>query len=251
MKRLITAESIRQAKQAGQREVEVVPSQCIVTPEARGVAEELGIEIIEVTGGSANKPCQKEVVTASASVASASASTTSCSNENIAEIRAAILAQLPEGSVSEDVLNQLIQKVAGEHKLSSRATTEGAGANDAVYTTERGVKRIKGSQVAMGLFAEAGKDKQIGLADVITSADKSPMAAGYMSWTNTFFPWTLTYDEINVVLEGELHIVSGGETAIAKAGDVMFIPKGSSIEFGTPTSVRFVFVTYPANYIEN
>lgn len=249
MKRLITAESIRQAKQAGQREVEVVPSQCIVTPEARGVAEELGIEIIEVTNGSASKSCQKEAVTASASVASASS--TSCSNDNIAEIRAAILAQLPEGSVSEDVLNQLIQKVAGEHKLSSRVTTEGAGANEAVYTTARGVKRIKGSQVAMGLFAEAGKDKQIGLADVITSADKSPMAAGYMSWTNTFFPWTLTYDEINVVLEGELHIVSGGETAIAKAGDVMFIPKGSSIEFGTPTSVRFVFVTYPANYIEN
>lgn len=244
MKRLITAASIRQAQQNGQQKVEILPAKCIVTPEARGVAEELGIEIIEVStcplAATASKPVEKT-----------SAAVAAVDNVDIAEIRAAILAQLPEGSVSTEVLNQLIQKVALEQKFGSRATNEGAGADEAVYTTKRGVKRIKGSQVAMGLFAEAGQDKQIGLADVITSADNSPMAAGYMSWTNTFFPWTLTYDEINVVLEGELHIVSGGETAIAKAGDVMFIPKGSSIEFGTPTSVRFVFVTYPANYIDN
>lgn len=246
MKRLITAESIRQAKLKGQQEFEILPSKCIVTPEARSVAEELGIEIVEVS------TCPLTASTASSKpVEQASAPVAAADNVDLTEIRAAILAQLPEGSVTEEVLNQLIQKVAGEQKFGSRATNEGAGANEAVYTTQRGVKRIKGSQVAMGLFAEAGQDKQIGLADVITSADKSPMAAGYMSWTNTFFPWTLTYDEINVVLEGELHIVSGGETAIAKAGDVMFIPKGSSIEFGTPTSVRFVFVTYPANYIEN
>lgn len=32
------------------------------------------------------------------------------------------------------------------------------------------------------------------------------------------------------------------ETMIAKAGDVMFIPKGSSIEFGTTSSVKFLYV---------
>ena len=34
----------------------------------------------------------------------------------------------------------------------------------------------------------------------------------------------------------------------AKAGDVMFIPKGSSIEFGTPSTVRFLYVAWPANW---
>ena len=33
---------------------------------------------------------------------------------------------------------------------------------------------------------------------------------------------------------------------IAKAGDVMFIPKGSSIEFGTTSSVKFLYVAWPA-----
>lgn len=39
-----------------------------------------------------------------------------------------------------------------------------------------------------------------------------------------------------------------GETMIAKAGDVMFIPKGSSIEFGTTSSVKFLYVAWPANW---
>lgn len=45
-----------------------------------------------------------------------------------------------------------------------------------------------------------------------------------------------------MVLEGELHVRHEGETMVAKAGDVMFIPKGSSIEFGTPSTVRFMYV---------
>lgn len=68
------------------------------------------------------------------------------------------------------------------------------------------------------------------------------MAAGFMQWDNAFFPWTLNYDEIDMILEGELHVRHEGETMIAKAGDVMFIPKGSSIEFGTPSTVKFLYV---------
>lgn len=46
-----------------------------------------------------------------------------------------------------------------------------------------------------------------------------------------------------MILEGELHVRHEGETMIAKASvDVMFIPKGSSIEFGTPSTVKFLYV---------
>ena len=85
-------------------------------------------------------------------------------------------------------------------------------------------------------------------ADLITAEDGSSMAAGFMQWENAFFPWTLNYDEIDMVLEGELHVRHEGETMVAKAGDVMFIPKGSAIEFGTPSSVRFLYVAWPANW---
>ena len=82
----------------------------------------------------------------------------------------------------------------------------------------------------------------------VTDQDGSSMAAGFMQWENAFFPWTLNYDEIDMVLEGELHVRHQGETLIAKAGDVMFIPKGASIEFGTPSTVRFLYVAWPANW---
>ncbi len=36
----------------------------------------------------------------------------------------------------------------------------------------------------------------------MTGDDGSSMAAGFMQWENAFFPWTLNYDEIDMVLEG-------------------------------------------------
>lgn len=42
----------------------------------------------------------------------------------------------------------------------------------------------------------------VGLTDLVTGDDGSSMAAGFMQWENAFFPWTLNYDEIDMVLEG-------------------------------------------------
>lgn len=86
------------------------------------------------------------------------------------------------------------------------------------------------------------------LKDVITSQDGAPMAAGYMAMERGEFPWTLTYSEIDIVLEGELVITRGSEVVCGKPGDCIFIPKGSKISFGTPTFARFVYVTYPADW---
>ncbi|ENO90109.1 ethanolamine utilization acetate kinase EutQ, partial [Thauera linaloolentis] len=117
-------------------------------------------------------------------------------------------------------------------------------------TIAGGIKVVKGDSVRMGLFDGAGEDSHVGIADLITSADGSSMAAGFMSWNRCFFPWTLNYDEVDLVLEGELHIRCNGQTAIGKVGDVIFIPKGSNIEFGTPSEVRFLYVAYPANWAD-
>ncbi len=230
MKHLITAGVIREAQKNGQKTLAFSAEDSIVTPEARSVAKELGVELV-----------------ADGAVCLASAT----GGQDMQKIREVVLSQLGSCNVPEDVLTQLICKVANEQKRSSCCGAEGAGTHQAIFTTAQGIKRIKGDQVPMGIMDAVGREKQIGIADIVGSADSnSPMAAGYMGWKNCFFPWTLNYDEINVVLEGELHIRCGGETSIAKAGDVLFIPKGSSIEFGTPSSVRFVFVSYPANWQE-
>ena len=99
------------------------------------------------------------------------------------------------------------------------------------------------------------KTAEVRLRDVITAEDGSPLAAGYMALDaqtpgGGIFAWTLTYDEIDIVLEGELIITREDEQVRGGPGDVIFIPKGSTITFGTPSYARFVYVAYPANWSE-
>jgi ethanolamine utilization cobalamin adenosyltransferase len=84
--------------------------------------------------------------------------------------------------------------------------------------------------------------------DVVTDAAGSPMAAGFMSLRQGAFPWSLTYDEIDYVIEGELHIGTPDGTLIGHPGDVLYLPRGIDITFGTPTWARFLYVTYPARW---
>ncbi len=112
-----------------------------------------------------------------------------------------------------------------------------------------GVVLVRGGSIRLGRFDGAGPDRDIGLTDVITARDGSPMTAGVMSWhRKDSFPWSLDYDEVDLVLEGVLQIHIGGRVLEGRAGDVFHIPKGSSILFGTPSRTRVFYVTYPADW---
>ena len=91
-------------------------------------------------------------------------------------------------------------------------------------------------------------EMDVRLADVITGRDGSPMAAGFMTLHKGQFPWTLNYDEIEFVIEGELHIITDEGVTVGLPGDVIFIPKGSKIQFATPGWAKFLYVTYPADW---
>jgi ethanolamine utilization protein EutQ len=112
------------------------------------------------------------------------------------------------------------------------------------------LKVVRSTLVLMDAFGEglATPNTNVRLKDVITSADGSPLAAGYMALDKGEFPWALNYDEIDIVLQGELVITRGNEVARGGPGDLIYIPKGSSITFGTPSHVWFVYVTFPADW---
>jgi ethanolamine utilization protein EutQ len=105
-------------------------------------------------------------------------------------------------------------------------------------------------QVERFLEGKATPGTNVWLKDVVVKQDRSPMGAGYMSLDEGEMQWTLTYDEIDIVLEGELVITRGSEQVRGKTGDVIYIPKGSSITFGTPSWARFVYVVFPVNWNE-
>jgi ethanolamine utilization protein EutQ len=115
------------------------------------------------------------------------------------------------------------------------------------------LKVAHGAEVRLEPFGQAlaAAGMNVRLKDVLGTADGAPVAAGYMALERGEFPWTLNYDEVEVVLEGELVIRRGDMEVRGGPGDVIFIPKGSSITFGTPSRVRFVYVTYPANWNES
>jgi len=112
------------------------------------------------------------------------------------------------------------------------------------------VVRLANVQVDAFLEGKTSPGMNVWLKDVVLTQDRSPMGAGYMSLDNGEMQWTLTYDEIDIVLEGELVITRGSEQVRGKTGDVIYIPKGSSITFGTPNWTRFVYVTFPVNWNE-
>ncbi len=84
--------------------------------------------------------------------------------------------------------------------------------------------------------------------DVFTLQESPRLGCGVMEMKNTTFDWTLNYDEIDYVIEGTLSIIINGETVTANAGELILIPKGSSIKFSVLNYARFIYVTYPADW---
>ncbi len=91
-------------------------------------------------------------------------------------------------------------------------------------------------------------EMDVRLRDVLGTDQGLPMAAGVMSLREGSFPWDLDYDEVEYVLEGELHIATADQRVVGRPGDVIAVPRGSSITFGTPSWARFLYVTYPADW---
>lgn len=193
MKKLITANDIRAAHARGEQAMSVVLRASIITPEAREVAELLGFTITEDDGA-------------------APAATAADSDKTESQrIRETILAQLPEGQFTESLVAQLMEKVMKEKQsLEQEAMQPGF---DSV-TGKGGIKVIDGSSVKFGRF-DGAQPHCVGLTDLVTDQDGSSMAAGFMQWENAFFPWTLNYDEIDMVLEGA---PSGGNAGRQSGG---------------------------------
>lgn len=86
--------------------------------------------------------------------------------------------------------------------------------------------------------------------DVFTLVESPRLGCGIMEMTDTTFDWNLQYDEIDYVIDGTLSIISNNSVTTANAGEIILIPKGSSIKFSVDGFARFMYVTYPANWAE-
>lgn len=84
--------------------------------------------------------------------------------------------------------------------------------------------------------------------DLFTLEQSPRLGVGLMEMEHTTFAWTLNYDEMDYVVEGELSILTDGETVTAGPGELIYIPKGSSIQFSVKEKARFLYFVYPADW---
>ncbi len=198
---VISAAEVEQAKGIGRL---VVPAGAIVTPLARDVAAEHGVQLV-----------------------------TSCQ------------ATPPGAKPAEDELGQRVRAL-----VTAMLASGGAGVADPRPTTSPPVKLVRAQDAELEPFGYPGPPPGMSVraVDVVTSADHAPIAAGYLTLTAGTFPWTLSYDEVQIVLEGELHIGTAGGVRVGRPGDILFVPRGSAITFGTPEWAKFVYVTFPADW---
>ncbi len=84
--------------------------------------------------------------------------------------------------------------------------------------------------------------------DLFTIDESPRLGAGIMEMTDTAFPWTLNYDEMDYVIEGRLDIQTDRGTVSAGPGEIIYIPKGSAIRFSVTGHARFLYFVYPADW---
>ena len=231
MKQLISAADIRQAKSDKKTYLVAPIKDFIITPEAREVAKVEGIELLD------SAPVVVETVMPESKCI---ASESTFLKDQTTRIQAEIESQLPHVDAEKSAhIQQLIAAAMVDFNQQLPASPR--------QINDDGIVLIHGNAVKLDVF-DGAPGKNIGLTDVIGAKEGSNMGVGYMGWENAFFPWTLNYDEVNVVLEGELHVKTASGTTIAKPGEIIFIPKNSTVEFGTPTHVRYVYITYPVEW---
>ncbi len=122
---------------------------------------------------------------------------------------------------------------------------------DFVKKTDRsGVSVIKTETVHPGKFDTGKEGDRVYLKDVMTVEESPRLGCGVMEMDTSTFDWTLKYDEVDYIIEGRLEIIIGDRKIVGEKGDIIFIPKNTSIKFSAPGHTRFLYVVYPANWDE-
>lgn len=112
-----------------------------------------------------------------------------------------------------------------------------------------GLKVVRGNTVKMDVF-DTGNPNAKAYYQELVSKKESKMSAGFLTIENSRFDWELTYEEIDYVIEGTLTIEINGKTYTAYPGDVVFVPSGSKVVWGSPDKARIFYTTYPANWAD-
>lgn len=213
MKKLICAKEVEEFAK-GNDKCFYIEAGTIITPSAKDAAKNAGIEFVE---GSCN----------------------SCSGSK-PEFAPA------NGGIDSNLIYNALQAMMKQGKLD---VLMGMFMQDQKYLSEKdpnGFKLVKGSTVKLEVLdtgnpADEGK---VFYQELINGDDKSPMNAGFLTIENTCFDWDVLVHELYYVVEGTIEITINGKVYTGKAGDSLYFPKGTKVNFGSPNKVKVFYATY-------
>jgi len=217
LKKLVCADAIKAAAEKGEK-VFCVECNTIITPAAKDLAKELGVEFTETSSASGMHSCNDRSKKDS-----------------------------QDKFIDKDLIVQIVKAVLANSLLSSNAVTSSDPPFLAEGDPKSGLKIVRGRSVKYETFETGAPGTNVAYREVISKAD-SQMSAGFLTIEKSSFEWELCYEEIDIILEGSLSITMDGETYEAYQGDVLFVPKGSKVTWGSSGYVKLFYVTYPANW---
>ncbi|SCI74011.1 Ethanolamine utilization protein eutQ [uncultured Clostridium sp.] len=149
-----------------------------------------------------------------------------------------VLLQVFKVMMEKGVLQELISTLSKQNSMPYNCECDASG-----------LKVVRGNSVKMDVF-DTGDPNVKAYFQELVSKEESKMSAGFLVIENSRFDWELTYEEIDYVIEGTLTIEINGKTFTAYPGDVLFVPSGSKVVWGSPDKAKVFYATYPANWAD-
>lgn len=89
-------------------------------------------------------------------------------------------------------------------------------------------------------------DQEVYLADLAAPEETGSLSHVFARYgAGASMAWTVAYDESIVVVKGAFSVTVDGQTFTAKAGEVLFVPKGTSLTYHADVETDMITITHP------
>lgn len=218
MKKLICAGDVEAAQSEGKKVI-YIDKKTIITPSAKDIALAYGIEFsIETPVYQSSTTCKT--------------STNEATKTYSEGLDSEMIYKLLNAMMDKGLLNGVLDSIINPKPYIAESASNG-------------LKVIRGNSVKLDAFNTGNPNSKVYCQEII-SKDESSMSAGLLTIDHSKFDREIVYEEINYVIEGTLTVTIDGKTLTANSGDIIYIPSGSKVTWGSSDKAKVLYVTYPS-----
>ena len=91
--------------------------------------------------------------------------------------------------------------------------------------------------------------EQAEVAVVTGAGDGTPLGSGFARFHKAAVPWTVRYDEVLLVLEGEVEVETATGSLALGPHDCAWLPKGTALVYRSESALVF-YAIHPSDWAE-